>query len=805
MPVVGFDKVFAEEIAAINLRRDRQAPPRPHATLELEEEDKDPEGHPVVRPTAGSDLVGLSLSGGGVRSASFCLGALQALDELSVLQKVDYLSTVSGGGYIATSMTAAMSQSQDSKFPFPSELTPEERPALRHVRDHSNYLFPHGKIDVLSNFAIYLRGLIANALLLLPYLLGGAAITVALYRTVDSLSQRGTFSPFGVTQFGATLTMALLIAALLVLWALYRSFSAGKPDVGALPTILVALALLALPIMAIYEVHPRVLSRMFSSAAEASADGTKASAFINWVTFIGTIVAAFGVAAGFLSTFLASLLKKGTESPTLQAWLGKIFAKSAMYLAAASLPLVLWLAYLYLSYWGICEADCATTAKYRAPAWLAAILQSGHAHFGSYGTPHWLYFYGAGTFFLVQLFLMPNANSLHRLYRDRLSKAFLFDPRAPVATGLKARIQGLLQWLKTKLGPNEYKSTSRSLPPLDDIKFSDIRCEYSPYHIINAALNIRGSKYANQRGRNADFFVFTSKFTGSRATGYIRTAEVEKQVKGLDLATAMAISGAAASSNMGANTNKMLSPTLAILNIRLGFWLPNPRAIATGALRSTWAKIIDQLYFLREMVGRLSENSDLIYLTDGGHIENLGIYELLRRRCKLIIAIDAEADPQMSFNSLIALQRHALIDLGTLVSLPWSEIRNATGVAAKDIAETGGLAWNRAPQGPHAALGTIQYPGKRTGVLLYIKSSVTGDENDYIVDYMRRNPDFPHETTADQLFSEEQFEVYRALGFHATRRALKGEDKVAMAKGPAKWTGRVRRDPLVKTVSDLLF
>jgi len=205
------------------------------------------------------------------------------------------------------------------------------------------------------------------------------------------------------------------------------------------------------------------------------------------------------------------------------------------------------------------------------------------------------------------------------------------------------------------------------------------------------------------------------------------------------------------------------------------------------------------------LFGRLTEDSDLIYLTDGGHIENLGIYELLRRQCALIIAVDAEADPGMNFNSFISLQRHALIDLGIRIHLPWAAIRDATRKASGVVAETGGVHFHSAQHGPHVALGEINYPGNRKGVLFYIKSSLTRDENDYIIDYKRRNARFPHETTADQLFSEEQFEVYRALGFHAARRALSGGDLVAMSPEAAVWNGRHLQRPAIRAARALLF
>jgi hypothetical protein len=272
-------------------------------------------------------------------------------------------------------------------------------------------------------------------------------------------------------------------------------------------------------------------------------------------------------------------------------------------------------------------------------------------------------------------------------------------------------------------------------------------------------------------------------------------------VEELDLATAMAVSGAAASSNMGANSIKALTPTLAILNVRLGYWMDNPRHVVEDGRQSS---LMDQAYFLQEMFGLMREDAGRIYLTDGGHIENLGIYELLRRRCRLIIAVDAEADPDMSFGSLVALQRYARIDMGILINLPWAEIRDGSLAASKEIAKSGGLPPQAAPHGPHCSIGEIVYPGNRKGILIYVKSSITGDENDYIVDYKRRFPKFPHETTADQLFSEEQFEVYRALGFHAVSEMFSGEDNVCDRPVPRQWQGPALGTSLIMEAQSIL-
>jgi hypothetical protein len=138
----------------------------------------------------------------------------------------------------------------------------------------------------------------------------------------------------------------------------------------------------------------------------------------------------------------------------------------------------------------------------------------------------------------------------------------------------------------------------------------------------------------------------------------------------------------------------------------------------------------------------------------------------------VIIAVDAEADAPMNFSALVTLQRYARIDLGIIIDLPWTPIRNASREWMKCNAGKPSDPPPRSSAGPHVAVGSIDYGGGETGYLVYIKSSLSGDENDYIRDYARRNDTFPHETTGDQFFSEEQFEVYRALGFHMVHSFL---------------------------------
>jgi hypothetical protein len=746
-----------------------------------------------LRPTARSNVVGLALSGGGNRSASFFLGALQALDKADVLKNIDYLSTVSGGGYIGTSLSAAMTHSK-GEFPFKSSLTQDEPYAVQHIRNHSNYLLPRGSINIFYNIAIYLRGLLANGLLILPWLLLAAAITIFINPTSESLHVVG--------HFGVTLILLCVFAGLLLTWGLWRSldFSGWDAEIGSLWTRLSAAVLLVLLLFGFCELQPLVLDGVFRSANN---QGGFLASFVGWLKGLAVVLAPFSAAVALFSRHIGRLLKEGAEKPSISAVALRVAGKAAVYIAGAAIPFLLWMAYLYLSFAGIKDLNpeymSSSNSLYHAPPWVSDFSQ----HWFGRDTPiAWFYLVMFFLLFSASLLLGANANSLHRLYRDRLSKAFLFDPTTMASRSPRSRFRPQPSALENvPVADEQMKYENFELAPIDRFKLSEISCAHTPYHLINTALNIQGSKYANRRGRNADFFIFSPKFIGSSATKYVRTEEFEDEIDELDLATAMAISGAAASSNMGANSIKPLTPTLAILNVRLGYWVANPRQLAQNRKLSSF---FDQLYFLQELFGLMREDSRTIYLTDGGHIENLGVYELLRRRCRLIIAVDAEADPEMSFRSLVALQRYARIDLGVLISLPWAEIRDGTRAASEEIAKSGGLPSHAAPRGPHCAVGEILYPQNQRGILLYVKSSITGDESDYIVDYKRRFPSYPHETTADQLFSEEQFEVYRALGFHALNELFSGSDHVGMRPKPAQWQDVVLNDPLVKAAKDLL-
>lgn len=325
------------------------------------------------------------------------------------------------------------------------------------------------------------------------------------------------------------------------------------------------------------------------------------------------------------------------------------------------------------------------------------------------------------------MLLDVNSTSPHRYYRDRLAETFLIrtsankNPGSDFDAGVSVRLSDL--------------TTKRR----------------SPYHLINCALNVPGSKNIAMQGRMTDFFSFTSDFCGSPLTGYLPTTKWEAADTHLDLGTAMAISAAAAAPQMGLVTMRTLSFWLVLLNVRLGYWAKKPQNEL-----GTFFGAPGFFCLWQEMLGTMNETSPWLNLTDGGHIENLGVYELLRRRCKYIIAVDGEEDSKMTFHGLTTLQRLAAIDLGVRIDINLDDLRLNDQRLSRS----------------HFRFCRVRYPKEgrgskdEFGYLLYVKLSLTGNEGEFLRRYRLDNPVFPHDSTADQFFTEAQFEAYRNLGEH---------------------------------------
>ncbi|WP_198338368.1 patatin-like phospholipase family protein [Labrenzia sp. VG12] len=765
---IQFDEVFSGELKDVVARR--EAKNLPAGDVEFTTLNPDT-NESEQNPSTKRGLIGVSLSGGGIRSAAFCLGVLQALEaKPGIFERIDYLSTVSGGGYLGSSVAVGLSQDDDGAFPFPSRLGRDEDLSVRRLRDFSNYLVAGRFPDVLGGIGAVFIGLIANALLVLPFLLLFAGLTLLLRYDWDFAwlaSARELLQScniFGLSgDFVVTIYAALLAVGLAVVTIVWSSIGSKDDAQSRVKRRRWAGLILLLPVfVAFLELQPAAVDwyRQISSA--------EGGAYIWFKDYLTSILAGASALFAAAGSWINKLVKRGEEGSGWTALTSRLTGKALYIVAGFVVPLFLWIVYLNLTVWGLPDTpDIASNVPICADGCTSkpsAVIESGEATHGWWlGTG--LGYLAAGlVLIIIGLRVPPNAFTLYFLYRDRLAKGFV----------------------GAHFEEDKKKKGFFSFP------LTNLNRHRSPVVLINAALNIQSDKKLNQRRRHAEFFTFSRHYCGSRVTGYCKTEALQKKDPNLDIATAMAISGAAASANMGNKTKRPLVFSLAILNIRLGYWLPNPKQIG-HAVNSV--KLNGLRWFYQEVFGYLNANSAKIYLSDGGHIENLGIYELVRRRCKVIFAVDGEADPSMNFSSFVKLQQYLRIDMGVRIEMNWDKIREATRKydSEKRYAEAG----------PHCAIGIIHYSGdevpddeKETGILVYIKSSVTGDENDYIYDYKRRNPDFPHQSTGDQFFSEEQFEVYRALGFHAAGGLFDGKGVVQGLKGAgtAVFRDRVKTD-----------
>jgi hypothetical protein len=314
---------------------------------------------------------------------------------------------------------------------------------------------------------------------------------------------------------------------------------------------------------------------------------------------------------------------------------------------------------------------------------------------------------------------------MHNFYHDRLSEAYII------------------------------KKDGEKIISNEDQKLSDLHKQKNgaPYQLINTTLNIPSCKDPYLKGRRADFFLLSKLYCGSKVTGYKKTEQYEKGKT--HLSTAMAVSGAAASPQMGDISSPFLTFLMTLLNVRLNRYMPNPRR-NLGSYVPLWP-----YYFVKELLNLGNEKDVLLNISDGGHYENLGIYELLRRKCKVIIASDCGADPEYKFNDFANLQRKARIDLGIDITIDMTDLRpnKKTQSTAKNFVS-----------------GIIEYPGHDLGLLIYIKSTMTGKEPEDLQSYRKKNPTFPDQTTADQFFDEAQFESYRELGYFTGKQVF-GEEK----------------------------
>jgi len=613
-----------------------------------------------------SNAVGLGLSGGGIRSATFCLGVVQVLAERELLKDVDFLSTVSGGGYTGSFLTARLGAGADQSD-VAGPHGPDPKP-IRYLRQHAKYLtaidLKQGWSMVTATFAGMLLNWTAPILLVVA-----AALATRIW--ADRIHDASAW-PVAVGVAGA-----LTLISLLLYGALLRQRAKVALFGGSLMGLLMAATLFIAVGWLLYWFHEDYWLK-------------RSSLNWRWPGIVAALVAAGPAIMRFIPIF---------ETPAAR----RIVLKGILYAAGVVVPLIC----LVLFYSAVDLGRLPITEE--PSRWNPLHYMDGTR----------VLVIVIAALAAVSIFILNiNLTGLHRMYRDLLAATFIRKAEDDPAT-----------------------------VPLEEMN----PAHRAPYHLLNTTVNLPSSTNPALRDRKADFFLFSKRWSGSPIVGYNKTGAWKMNAARPDLATAMAVSGAAASSHMGLDSMPTLVALLTFLNIRLGFWIRRPG-------HNHFPEVPGFTCLMREMTGvAMSEKREWLNLSDGGHIENMGVYELLRRRCKYVICVDGEADGGYLFPGLMTLIRHAQLDFGIRMEPHLDPIRpNAESRHSQ----------------AHATLFRIHYPAAAdgrpaaTGLFLYLKLSVTGNESELIRRYRTICPDFPHQSTVDQFFTEEQFEAYRELGVH---------------------------------------
>jgi hypothetical protein len=298
---------------------------------------------------------------------------------------------------------------------------------------------------------------------------------------------------------------------------------------------------------------------------------------------------------------------------------------------------------------------------------------------------------------------------------------------------------------------------------------------YGPFPILNCALNLGGSGDLSLHTRQSASFTLTPFRVGSDyrpedderlpQVDFVKTLDKDSAASRVTLGRAIAVSGAAASPNMGYHTSPVVAFLLTVFNLRLGWWFPRPDTKA--AKRGSPAFSLP--YMFTELFGGATYRSSFLMVSDGGHFENLAAYELIKRGCRLVIVSDAECDPDLNFEGLGTLIRMCEVDFGVQITIDVNSLRRGA---------------DRRWSTYRAAVGEIVYPDGPKGTLIYLKASMTGHEPTPVLQYKASHPTFPHETTGDQFYSEDQFESYRSLGYEVAKKAFEAALAALPVTGP---------------------
>ncbi|HEY3487117.1 MAG TPA: hypothetical protein VGL10_03555 [Gammaproteobacteria bacterium] len=682
------------------------------------------------------EFTGLALSGGGIRSASFCLGILQALVNGGVLKKIDYLSSASGGGYLASALTWFLHRGLPDGKPAGTEAHnfPFGRVGAGARNQRNN---PNAILDFLRQHGCYLTpGNGLDFVAFTGYSLLAIFISLLVYFSLATLFM------LGVTAF------PFLFQPVVVPDVVHAD---GTPL--ALPNMFFLAAIIFVGFFIITSILYSLLTRTpFGSTAWRYGFRAYSQVMLGTYIKLGVIAAIFGslpVVHAILVGFKAHIQTAGASTAlgTLMGWYRYYSQQRAQKEPGKGSDMMSLVAAVLIIYGLLLGAFILANIIQQAPAdvFLYALVILG------------------AIALLLGFCVNINYVSLHRMYRDRLMEGFM-----PNLANVAHSRWGLATEADDALLEEMCQSPNKR-----------------PYHIINTNLVLVNSTTAKYRGRGGDCFILSPLYCGSDATGWRRSSAFMKRgSRGMTLPTAMAISGAAlnpsaANNGRGSSRNRWVSILYTVLNLRLGYWILNPRL--KGSVLFTPNFIVPGL--MQSILAKgLRESRSVLELSDGGHFDNLGLYELIRRKLKVIIVCDGGADARFSFDDLANAIERVRVDFGARILFRDPELDLRSVQPGSGGTEADDVRYQTAKRG--FAIASIKYGDEEEteGTLIYIKATMVRSLPTDIYSYKASNPAFPHEPTADQFFDEVQIEAYRELGYYLGWQMLEANTPKGLIK-----------------------
>lgn len=764
------------------------------------------------------DSQGLALSGGGIRSATFNLGLLQSLAAAGQLKDFDFLSTVSGGGYIGACLGRLYQRSaQENPAHNAAQtardvervLASDEAPLIRWLRDHGRYLAPQGMKDRLFAFGIYLRNLLTVhvllGLLLLSLFLAWGLIREGLLGLMNQSMQTSTgylkilleggyspawwFAGLGLlASLGCSWAYWMHRHVSLAGWeqravamavALGSAYALTFQDPPGWLTLLLwtglPTALLAL-IYSFWAACIEPMERELSLPAERKS-ARRASIrnrltvwlrrtimVLLWVAMFALLDEAVHHAYRWLisdSRLANGLLLGGGLGGALLAGL-RAFAQA---MAASQMT----------------RRGAAGASRWILPAVnaLGIVLLAGVSFFWALATVAWIEMShtSAGTLadhkygeWLVSVLLLLtllglillnrhkdllNLSSLHQFYSARLARAYL-GPGNP-GRGIP--------WSARPIMADQLKRVDEVVKG-DDMPWADYQPHRhgGPLHLVN--VNVNQTRFNKDSDFQPDrqgwnLAIGPVGFNLGRSV-WQRSEWANKE--DLRLGQWVAISGAAFTTGAGARTGLGFSALLGLLGVRLGYWW---RAGQEGQQQNKLRSHHALALLSNEITGSFNpDHESHWYLSDGGHFENCAAYELIRRRLKHIVVADCGADPQYGFEDLANLVLKARLDFAAEITLFGAEdLDRLWNGRSRLRALFAAPSQMEDRSGPGLLLARVAYPDDPVpGWMVIVKPRLPVELPVDLANYALNETKFPQQSTLDQFYDESQWESMRKLG-----------------------------------------